>query len=197
MSRWLEKFSIQCIQSGIITEDQLPWFIYGIEKRLSTLLTSIPFFLLAKLLTTPQCAVSMFLAFFLLRRRTSGYHAGSIGSCLFMSLLLEIAFFALIYPLLHLFTIILLLGICTPIIYMFAPYRHPNMQFSDEEAYACQTSSRVNACTLAIGSVITYAAGLHEISKGLTIGIAMATILLCIAYILEWRNRNEQSKGNC
>lgn len=197
MPRWVEKISLQCVQSGIITEDQLPWFTYGIEKRISTALTAIPFFLLAELLTTSQCAVSMFLAFFLLRRRTSGYHAGSMGSCLFMSLSLEIAFFALIYPLLHLFTIILLLGICTPMIYMFAPYRHPNMQFSEEEVHACQTSSRMHVCTLAIGSVITYAAGLPEISKGLTIGIAMATVLLCIAYILEWRNKNEQSEGNC
>ena len=187
MQKWLEKFSIHCVQNGIITEDQLPWFIYGIEKRLSTVLISIPFFLLATLLATPQCAVSLFLAFFLLRRRTSGYHAGGIASCLFMSLALEIAFFILIYPLLHLFTIILLLCTCTPIICTFAPYRHPNMQFSDEEVHACQTSSRAIICILAIGAVISYAAGLHEITKGLTIGITMATVLLCTAYVIEWR----------
>lgn len=193
MSRWLEKFSIQCIKSGIVTQDQLPWFIYGIEKRISTTITSIPFLLLAMILTTPYSAISMFLAFSLLRRRASGYHAHSIKSCLFISISLEIAFCIFLYPLLHLHVILLLLGMCIPVIFRLAPYKHPNMQFSDAEVYACQTSSRAIVCMLAIGTIITYAAGLHEISKGLTLGTSMTTVLLCIAYILEWRNKNEQS----
>ncbi len=189
MSRWLEKFSIQCLKSGIVTEDQLPWFIYGIEKRLSTAITSIPFLLLAMILTTPYSSISMFLSFSLLRRRASGYHAHSIKSCLFISISVEIVLCIFLYPLLHLRTILLLLGMCTPVIFRLAPYKHLNMQFSDEEVYACQTSSRAIICMLAISAIITYAAGLHEISKGLTIGISMTTVFLCIAYILEWRNK--------
>lgn len=187
MSRWLNKFSRQCIHYGIVSEDQLPWFIYGIEKRLSTVFTSIPFLLLAIILSTPYCAISMFMSFFLLRRRTSGYHANSAVSCILISLLLEAIFLASIYPLFNLILILAFLVLCIPLIFKLAPYRHPNMHFTDEEVSACQFSARVNTFILTICTVITYAVGLQEISKGLTIGIAMSTVLLCISYILEWR----------
>ena len=187
MSRWLDTLSRQCIHCGIITEDQLPWFVYGIEKRLSTVFTSIPFLLLAILLATPYCAISMFISFFLLRRRTSGYHANSAGACILISLLLETFFLKLLYPLLNLTVILVFLVLCIPLVFKLAPYRHPNMQLTDEEISACRYSSRITIFILTIGTVITYAIGLQEISRGLTIGIAMSTVLLCIAYILEWR----------
>lgn len=189
MSRWSHRLAKRCVQCGIVEEEQLPWFIYGVEKRLTTALISVPFLLLALILTTPGCTISMYLAFYLLRRRTSGYHAKNACLCLCTSLLLEIIFLILIYPLLRKIHIILFLVFCLPLVFKFAPYRDPNMQFTTDEISACQSSARTTICILAITVVVAYAVGLYEISKGLTIGIAMATILLCTAYLLERRKK--------
>ena len=187
MSRWSHRLAKRCVQYGIVEEDQLPWFIYGVEKRLSTAFISVPFLLLALILTTPGCTISMYLSFYLLRRRASGYHANNACLCLCISLLLEIIFLILIYPLLRKIHIILFLGSCIPLIFKFAPYRDPNMKFTTDEISACQSSARITVCILTITVVVTYTVGLHEVSKGLTIGITMATVLLCTAHILERR----------
>lgn len=35
-----------CVAKGYITQDQAPWLYYGIEKRLTTILISIPMLIL-------------------------------------------------------------------------------------------------------------------------------------------------------
>lgn len=191
MPRWSERFAMYCVRNGVVHEDQLPWLIYGIEKRISSLCVSVPFFLISLVLTNPWCALSFFAAFYLLRRRTNGYHANSVSACLYISLLLEILFLRLIYQLLCGIIIFILLGICVLVIYKLAPFNHPNMNYTKDEISACRVSARVNTYILTLSAIIAYSAGLYELSKGLTLGITMTTVLLCMAYISEWRKKNE------
>ena len=191
MKRWSEVVATYCVQLGIVNEEQLPWFIYGIEKRAASVCIFPLFFLVALFWTNLWCATSLFLSFYLLRRRTSGYHTNSVSACLCISLLLESAFLGIVYPLLQGIQTVLVLSICAIIIFIFAPYNDSKMNFTNEEISACQTSARVNTCVLSFATIISYCAEWYEISKGLLIGIAMATFLLIIAYILEWRKKNE------
>lgn len=189
MPTWSKRIAMSCMRKGIINEDQIPWFIYGIEKRIASLFISIPFLLFALLLTTPWCAISFFISFYLLRRRTSGYHACSIGSCLCTSLLLELLFFGVVYPMLQAIHILCVIGICLPVIYFLAPYNDPKMHFSKAEISACRTFSRKYLCILSVSSGVTYLGGMYEVSKGITLALAMTSFLLCVAYYFDWRNK--------
>lgn len=189
--KWSKKIAMHFIKHGIITREQIDWFIYGIEKRMASACMFPPFFLIALLWTTPLCATSLFASFYLLRRRISGYHADSMGACMCISLILEMLFLGLVYPAPTEIHILLVIGICLPVIIALAPYNHPNMNWNDEELSACRISARNNAYVLSIASVISYFIGLHEIAKGLSTGITMATFLLYIAYLIEWRNKND------
>ena len=189
--KWSKRAASFLVQQGIIDETQVDWFVYGIEKRIASVCMFPPFFLIALFWTSPICAVSFFSSFYLLRRRMSGYHARSMGMCLFLSLILEMLFLGVVYPVMQGIRIFIVIGICILLIFTLAPFNHPNMNFTDSELSACRSSTRITACILSLASVMTYFIDLHEIAKGLSVGIAMATFLLCVAYILEWRNKHD------
>lgn len=191
MPKWIERFGSLCVQQGIIQKDQLPWFIYGLEKRISSFLVAIPFFLLSLFLTSLECTLSFFMTFFLLRRKTNGYHAKSLVACLYISLLLEIFLLNVIYILLPEHFILFLAIIGMLFICKLAPYNHPNMNYTQAEISACRLTSRIYACALTFLAILASTVGLYELSKGFLLGITMTAVLLCMAYISEWRKRNE------
>lgn len=59
-----------CIAKGYITQEQAPWLYYGIEKRVTTILVSIPMLVVGSLISTPAMAIAFFTSFYLLRTRT-------------------------------------------------------------------------------------------------------------------------------
>ena len=61
-----------CVAKGYITQDQAPWLYYGIEKRLTTILISIPMLIIGSLVSSPTMAMAFYISFYL-RRWTKGY----------------------------------------------------------------------------------------------------------------------------
>ena len=53
-----------CIAKGYITQDQAPWLYYGIEKRVTTILVSIPMIIIGSLVATPAMAIAFYVSFF-------------------------------------------------------------------------------------------------------------------------------------
>lgn len=100
MDRLVQKITDYCVVHNIVTADQAPWFRYGIAKRLSTLLVSIPLFAIAIFLTSFEASAVYYLSFALIRRRTNGYHARSWLNCLFVSMAIVALFLGIIYPIL-------------------------------------------------------------------------------------------------
>ncbi len=49
-----------CIAKGYITLDQAPWLYYGIEKRITTILISIPMLIIGSLASTPAMSIFLF-----------------------------------------------------------------------------------------------------------------------------------------
>lgn len=172
-----------CLRKGIITEEQVPWFRYGLEKRIYTVIGLIPFVIIAILLTNLATALSFIGAFYALRSRTSGYHAPTLGRCMLISLAAELLFLLVLYPCLTLTCAVIVSAICVVFILIAAPYNHPNMHLSKEEIYALKHSVRRRSIVLLVLICILSYAQLADIAKGLTTGIAMAAGMLCLAYI--------------
>lgn len=181
------RFAQYCMQKQIIENKHFDWFVYGLEKRLSTFLLSIPFAILAIVTSNIPCAASFFLAFFFLRGYIGGFHASTVLGCLIISLLSESAIFLLVYPLLSQIFILCIVIICIVCIFILSPYNHPNMHLTSEEITACRKKGRIRAVVISSGITFTCILGLDEIAKGLTLGIVLTTAMLCLGYIYDRR----------
>ncbi len=188
---WIIAYSLK---NGIVSEDNIPWFRYGIEKRLTTTIVMIPFFLLAVLLTNFSVACVFLLCFYLLRSRMNGYHANKFIHCLIHSLLLEITCLLLVYPILNHLSVYTLSIICFFLIFILAPYNHPNMHLNKEELYACKISSRIRISCITVCNIIICALGFLDYAKGIILGTMMAVYLLCLAYLRKGGTDNEECK---
>lgn len=182
-----------CVKNSLIDPEMKDWLRYGFEKRLSTFIVLIPFFILAVLLSAPSTALSFFVSFFSLKRCTNGFHANTIWGCLFASLLFEYLFLGVICPILNSHNAVWINIVCGIIVILLAPYNHPNIHLSKEESYILRRISRRTILLLILAVAICFLAEAVGIAKGLTAGIAMAAFLLCLAYISEWRNQNERN----
>lgn len=194
MEAIVEKLVSYCITNGYVDSSNEDWLRYGIEVRLVTLYVLIPFFILACFLVGPLCAIPFFASFFYLKRFTSGYHAKSPHGCLLISLLLEVFFLVIIYPMLNSVGILLFDFLCFVSIYFLAPYNHPGLHLTSEERNALVCASRRTTIILILGDLICTYGGLASIAKGIASGIAMAAFSLCLAYIADWRKTHENTK---
>lgn len=184
----VSKITGYCIKNNIITVENEAWLKYGIEKRLSTFIGTIPFTILAIYLTNIPAALSFLVAFKLLRQKISGYHSKTVLGCMCVSLLFELLFLGVIYQCLDLEASMGVDIICCMIVFSLAPYDHPNMNFSEEEILVLRQNARKAVLMLSILTLICYCNTLSSIAKGLTTGIAMAAFMLCLAYYIDWRN---------
>lgn len=81
------------------------------------------------------------------------------------------------------------------VVYKWAPYNHPAMQLSKAEILACRKSARIRIVCLTVLGLICNALNYSMLAEGITLGIALAAFLLCLAYIMNGGNKNEQASG--
>lgn len=174
-----------CIAKGYITLDQAPWLYYGIEKRVTTILISIPMLIIGSLASTPAMSIAFYISFCLLRARTNGLHAKTLTGCLILSIISEILFLGIIPFILNANAAISLLIISIISIAVLAPYNHPNIDLSDEESTACAKSAKKRLIILILLLIILYVMQLEQLATGILLGIVMAAVTLVLAYILK------------
>lgn len=185
MSSLIDRLANYCLANGVVTEEDVPWFKYGLEKRASTLVVALPFFVLSVILSNIYTALAFYFCFYILRSRINGYHAKTLTACCLLSLLYVALFLGLVYPVLNQMAAYFFAAIGTVLIYFLAPFNHPNMNLSQKEIKVSRTSSRIRSgCMLCI-TIIAGGVGAIRIAKGISLGIAMAAYLLCLAYILN------------
>ncbi len=188
-----DRFVRAYAQENQFTENEKAWLKYGIEKRITTLTVFVPAYALAIILAGFWCATAFFAAFYFIRSRANGYHAKTPAACFVQSLLLETAFLLGSRWIVSEVSVVLIYGIGAAVILLLAPFNHPNMNYSVEEIRALK-SSLIYRMLIATGVfAVAYLARWFDFTKGLSAGIAMAALLLCLAYILEWRSSHERN----
>ena len=195
MHSLLCRFAQGCVNKEIISREDLDWLVYGLEKRISTAIVAIAFFLIGLKVTAMPTVISFLLCFYFLRVRTNGYHANSFIGCLIFSLILELFFLIVLLPLLE-FPILICLNTSSFIItFAFAPFANKSIHLDEDELIASRKTSRIRISLLSGIATILYALGATEIGKGITLGNTMTALLLIIAYIKEkGENKNEKRK---
>lgn len=174
-----------CVKYGYATREQAPWLRYALEKRVTTLLVTIPVLGLGIVVSSPAAAISFYIGFCLLRKRTNGIHAKTVVGCLCASLVSEFFILGFLLPLLNIKAIALLLLTSSSIILLLGPYNHPNMHLSDDEMRKCAKDSKIRLIALLLVIALMYATGHYRIANGLSLGVVMAGIALAAAYIIQ------------
>ena len=195
MEKLVNWLASQMINNQLVDKSEYEWLRYGLEKRILTLVSLIPFVLLASYHTNVVVAVSFFIGFCTVRRRTNGVHANSFAACFAWSLVLEYIAFVHFYRILTGWLICVFTVVSWGCIFLIAPYNHPNMHLSETEVTACRKSSRISASMIAGGTAISMLFGAVRIAKGLALGMTFAAILLCLAYFKFGGSKNEEKQG--
>ncbi len=184
----------KCVNAHIIDSEDIDWFRYGLEKRVMLILVGIPFLVLAIVLTCLWGTIGFLVSFFVLRSRINGYHANTPLQCLVASVALEYVFLGLLYPHIGSNIVALVMIASVLLIYLLAPYNHPNMQLTERETEACRKGAKIRSICLLVVVAIAMLLGMTQLAKGISLGSAMAAALLCCAYIFNWRKNNGENK---
>lgn len=175
------------LRHEIASDNQVLWLRYSIEKRIFSSIGLIPFILIALCFTDSWGTFGFVAGFYILRSQVNGYHAKTLWGCLLISLGSELLFLLFLYPLLTPIVAISLTSICSVILILYAPYKHANMHYSNEEVVALRCSIKIRVIFLVSSLLILSFLRFSNLWKGLTSGIALATFFLCLAYISERR----------
>lgn len=188
----LERMVRYCLANQIISEDEIMLLRYCIEKRVCSIVVIIPLIILSTTTQDYRTGLSFIFTFVFLRERTNGFHLHSFGSCFVASLLLEILILNVVLPRLS-DNLISILGIISAAtIWHLAPYNHPNMGLSSKEIKACQRCSRFRLLGLIATWPILWKCNGFGILQGMMMGTSLVAVLLSLAYIIEWRNNNDE-----
>lgn len=181
----VDQLVTHCVKRGYVSEEQAPWLSYAIKKRMGSLFASLPILMLASYLATPITACSFYFSFCWLRSRTNGIHAKTFMGCMSGSLFCVLIFMGPIYHLLADSSMLVILLLSMVIIWFLAPYNHPNMHLTSEEKVACMNSARCRLLLLLLGTIISQGLIQREAAVGIMLGIAMAALLLALAYLFK------------
>ena len=170
------------MQKGYISQEEVPWLQYAFEKRIITLVTFVPLLFLGFSIANSALVIGFLASFCFLRTLTNGYHAKNAGWCLFYSALWEILFLKFIPQYWNKFFLLVALIVSVAIIWLLAPYNHPNMKLSQEEIEACARSSKNRLSILLIVLSMLYICRQWQLALGGLLGIFMVASLLVLAY---------------
>lgn len=175
------------LENELVSEADRPWLHYALEKRFLTFVFLLPITLLGILLTNIYLTVVFLTTYFFVRGMANGFHAKTRTGCFILSVCFEFIFLGLIYPRLTTHWAVLLFASSLAVLFFFAPYNHPSMHLSDAELDACRSVLRKRLFFIGVLFIISYNLYSNNIVFGISIGVTMASSLLCLAYISKWR----------
>lgn len=179
------KFVSYCKEQDYISELQMPWLQYALEKRMYTFVIAIPFIVLGTAFASFQTSISFYICFSIIRTWTSGLHADTFLKCFTLSILFEYIFLRIIPEVLSVYVIVTLASACVIFICLYAPFQDPKMNFDGSEVKACAIKARTCTILLWLLSGAFLLLGLERYYLGIALGIVMAAVLLALAYIIQ------------
>lgn len=181
----IESFVEMCIQKEYVSADDAQWLRYALEKRIASIMAFIPLLIVGLLITNPARLLAFLITFFTLRTRTNGFHTKSIGGCILCSMVGEVSFLRVLPVLWNEIIAFIALAMSIMLIWVYAPYNHPNMDLSSEEVTACAKSAKRRLVMLIFVLNILYAWKQYQLALGILMGIVMTASTLAMAYGLQ------------
>lgn len=178
----IDSFVGLCIQKEYVSQDEVPWLRYALERRIVSLTAFVVLLIIGLLITTPATLLAFLITFCALRSRTNGFHAKSVGRCLLYSIVGEVFFLRVLPMVLNGVIVFIALTVSIMLIWILAPYNHPNIDLSSEEVTVCAKSAKLRLSSLIIALITLYVWKQNQLVQGILLGIIMTASTLVIAY---------------
>lgn len=189
----IDSFVGLCIQKEYVSQDEVPWLRYALERRIVSLTAFVVLLIIGLLITTPATLLAFLITFCALRSRTNGYHAKSVGGCLCYSILGEVFFLRVLPNVWNDVFALVALAVSIILIWFFAPYNHPNMDLSPKEVIACAKGAKCRLSMLVFTLSELYVRKQEQLAKGIILGIVMTASTLAMAYCSQIIMREERA----
>lgn len=183
--RKVDTFVKMCIEENYVSQEKAEWLRYALEKRIMMIIGFIVLLILGFFMARPATVIGFLLAFCLLRTRTNGYHAKSVRRCLIYSIVGEVIFLKIIPMVWNNTICCIILFISFLLIWVLAPYNHPDMNLSSDEVLACAKSAKKRLCLLFFVLIALYSQKQYNLMLGAVLGIGMVASTLVIPYCLH------------
>lgn len=174
-----------CIQKEYVSQDNAEWLRYALEKRIVTAIGFVPLLILGINIANPATVLGFFASFCMLRTRTNGFHAKTVGRCFLYSMVGEVFFLRALPVIWNDIIAFVVLLVSAILIWFFAPYNHPNMDLSSEEVKACAKSAKWRLSMLLLVMSLLCVKRQNRFALGILLGIVMAASTLAMAYCLQ------------
>lgn len=187
------------VSKSLISEDKKEVYTYGFEILISTAVYALIFVLCAILTSTFITSILFFFGFYFVRKFCGGMHADSYLKCHLMSAFNHLLVIAILltFPEAYqlLFTVVSL-GICSVMIFLFAPVDHKNKRFIKTEYQSFKKKSVLYGCIVLNVLLLTVICNLFHMNINIyvfaySLGTLSATISMLGAKII---NSNERRK---
>lgn len=189
--RCVETFIAKCVESGYISQDKAPWLRYALEKRILSVIITIPLLYVGTKISSFNAAIAFYISIRSIRSYTNGVHAKSFIGCFCVSLISEICFLAVLRHLLTFEIKIILTLISLILIWYLAPYNHPNMALSEEEISLCASKAKKRTIVMVAVTLVLEAISVLDAAEGILLGLMMTAMMLVIAYFQKEVRLNE------
>lgn len=172
------------LKKDFIKSETYEWCIYGVQKRLTTLLTWILLLLISGHFWGVSQSVWFTIGFLLLRRRTNGYHFKTYFTCLFFSIVLE--FFSMwIINNLESYILFGVLIISDVLILILSPVNNDQIHLTASEIFGMRTKVFHLIITITvICTILIWANSLSTMLRGVIAGL-LADVITLIAFYLK------------
>ncbi|MCL2717619.1 MAG: accessory gene regulator B family protein [Lachnospiraceae bacterium] len=184
MNQIANKIFDNIVSQEINTEEMREHYVYGIEVLFGKIISYGTLLIMAAILDMWLPTIIFMITFYSLRSRTGGHHAKNflqcyIGTICGYFLLME---FVAPYLIKNDIAFIVIMVVSVPVILLYAPIDHPNLQLSEEEKKACKKSTKMLLLLIliCIGVVEILNIG-SAISVYIAIGVGMDAGLILIA----------------
>lgn len=151
-----------CVQNGYISSELTNWLKYALEKRLTTLIISVPLLIVGGFISPIETVISFYISFRMLRKCTNGIHARTFWACFTASIISEILFLCCVLRCLTPITSCILLLASTILIAFMAPYNRYTRSFRNLFVHALACIGIRNACRFQRKRHRNLSASLHQ-----------------------------------
>ena len=186
-----------CVRHRLLDVKDTEILLYRVEMRLTTIVGGIFLFGFSCILSNFLTATCFFLTYFYVRKYANGYHAKTFLACFVISMLGAISSLYLVYFVLPVDLQPVIAGCSFLLVSMLAPFNHPAIHLTDQEAMACNKSASYRSFFVFVCSCVSYATGMNSVGYGITAGSLLVSFMLCLGYITKRRNNKDGMETNC
>ena len=189
-----KKITRSLVEAGAVPPDDKALYEYGIRMGLLMAINVATALLIGLLLGMVLQCILFFIAYSPVRSYSGGYHARSSITCYVLSIpmILAVLLGIMMVPW-NGYIVMTVLLIAVVVIMFLAPVADPNKPLNEREIIVYRRKARILSGVFLCTAIISWFAGLEQISESIAMALVMAAALLTLGIIVNGNIQEEKA----